>query len=60
MKNVIESVVLSLPKFKQVLQVDFDCSGTNIRMVTSEEGIPIAFFHENLNEKKKIHFIYDQ
>jgi hypothetical protein len=59
-KKVIEQPVLALPYFNKVFQVDCDASGSTIGAVLSQEGRPIAFFSEKLNDAKKKYFVYDQ
>ena len=52
--------MLALPDFRKVFQVDFDASGSAIGAVLSQEGKPIAYFSENLNDAKTKYFVYDQ
>ena len=58
-KKVIENLVLALPNFDKLFQVDCDASGITIREVLSQEGRPISLFNKNLNEAKKKYFVYD-
>ena len=58
-KKVIEQPVLSLPNFTKVFQVDCDASGSAMGVVLSQEGKPIAYFSEKLNDAKK-YSVYDQ
>ena len=41
-KKVIEQIVLALPDFNKVFQVDYDASGTTIGFFWSQECRPIA------------------
>jgi len=46
--------------FNKEFQVDYDASGPSIGVVLSQEGRPIAFFNEKLNDDKKYYSVYDQ
>ena len=59
-KKVTEQPMLALPNFNNVFQVDCDASGSAIGAVLSQEGKPIAYFSEKLNDAKKKYSVYDQ
>ena len=56
-KKTIEKPILSLPSLDKVFQVETDASGTIIRVVMSQEQIPVAYFSKKLNEEKKVFLI---
>ena len=58
-KKVTKQHVSVLPNFNKVFQVDFDASGSAIGAILSQEGKPIAYFSEKLNDAKK-YYVYDQ
>ena len=59
-KKVIEQPMLTLSDFNKVFQVDSDASDNAIGAVLSQEGKPIVYFSEKLNDEKKKYFFYDQ
>ena len=59
-QKVTEQPILELPNFNKVFQVDCDASGTVIGVVLSQEGRPIAYFSEKLNDAKRKYYVYDQ
>ncbi|KAF7823741.1 putative mitochondrial protein [Senna tora] len=59
-KKLSKSPVLALPNFAKPFEVACDASGVGIGGVLSQEGHPIAFFSEKLNEAKQKYSIYDK
>lgn len=51
---------MAQPNFRNTLQVECDASGLSVGGVLSQEGRPIAFFSEKLNEVKQRYSTYDK
>ena len=59
-QRIVELLVLALLDFNKVFQVECDASGGAIGVVLSQEGKPVAFFSEKLNDDKRNYSMYDQ
>ena len=59
-KKAIETPILVLLDFNKLLEVDCDTLGVGIGAMLSQEGKPIAFFSEKLNECKKNYSAYNK
>ena len=52
-KNVTEKPILALLDFNKLFQAETDASGTARGVVLSQEGKPISYFSEKINEAKQ-------
>ena len=59
-KRVTEAPILTLLDFDKIFTVECDASGVSIGGVLRQEGRPIVFFSEKLNESKQNYNTYDK
>ena len=58
-QKIAQEPVLKFPDFDKIFVIECDASTRAIGRVLSQEGRPIAFFSEKLNEAKQKYSVYD-
>lgn len=59
-EKITNALILTLPNFNVIFEIDFDALGVGVEAVLSQEGIPIAFFNEKLNNARCRYSTYEK
>ena len=59
-KTLTQALVLTLPCFEKIFEVECDASGVGISGVITQEVCPISYFSEKLCDSKRKYSIYDK
>nr|ABD63096.1 Gag-pol polyprotein, putative [Asparagus officinalis] len=59
-QRISQAPVMRLPDFFKVFEITCDASGIDISEVLSQEGHPVAYFSEKLNDTRQRYSTYDK